>query len=74
MHERLRTHAESVAFFGGGAREKEVIALFDIISDKFFWSSVCGFNVVKLYVNSPLTNLCLGENMESLMHELPLQI
>ncbi|KAF3657927.1 ABC transporter D family member 1 [Capsicum annuum] len=23
MHERLRTHAESVAFFGGGAREKE---------------------------------------------------
>lgn len=24
MHERLRTHAESVAFFGGGAREKEV--------------------------------------------------
>lgn len=28
MHERLRTHAESVAFFGGGLREKEVIALF----------------------------------------------
>ncbi|CAA2998788.1 ABC transporter D family member 1 [Olea europaea subsp. europaea] len=25
MHERLRTHAESVAFFGGGAREKEMI-------------------------------------------------
>ncbi|XP_051143944.1 ABC transporter D family member 1-like [Andrographis paniculata] len=25
MHERLRVHAESVAFFGGGAREKEVI-------------------------------------------------
>ncbi|EPS63905.1 hypothetical protein M569_10876, partial [Genlisea aurea] len=25
MHERLRTHAESVAFFGGGAREREVI-------------------------------------------------
>lgn len=24
MHERLRTHAESVAFFGGGAREKAV--------------------------------------------------
>lgn len=24
MHERLRTHAESVAFFGGGAREKVV--------------------------------------------------
>lgn len=24
MHERLRTHAESVAFFGGGAREKMV--------------------------------------------------
>ncbi|KAL6523685.1 ATP-binding cassette sub- D member 1 [Orobanche gracilis] len=23
MHERLRTHAESVAFFGGGARERE---------------------------------------------------
>ncbi|XP_002515826.3 ABC transporter D family member 1 isoform X1 [Ricinus communis] len=25
MHERLRTHAESVAFFGGGAREKSMI-------------------------------------------------
>ncbi|KAL6554848.1 ATP-binding cassette sub- D member 1 [Orobanche gracilis] len=25
MHERLRTHAESVAFFGGGAREREMI-------------------------------------------------
>ncbi|CAN0919587.1 ABC transporter D family member 1 [Linum grandiflorum] len=25
MHERLRTHAESVAFFGGGAREKTMI-------------------------------------------------
>ena len=24
MHERLCTHAESVAFFGGGAREKAV--------------------------------------------------
>lgn len=24
MHERLRAHAESVAFFGGGAREKAV--------------------------------------------------
>lgn len=28
MHERLRTHAESVAFFGGGAREKEVVIFF----------------------------------------------
>ncbi|XP_051117448.1 ABC transporter D family member 1-like [Andrographis paniculata] len=25
MHERLRAHAESVAFFGGGSREKEMI-------------------------------------------------
>ncbi|PON35610.1 ATP-binding cassette containing protein [Parasponia andersonii] len=25
MHERLRTHAESVAFFGGGAREKDMV-------------------------------------------------
>ncbi|KAE8676575.1 ABC transporter D family member 1 [Hibiscus syriacus] len=25
MHERLRTHAESVAFFGGGAREKAIV-------------------------------------------------
>ncbi|KAL9669098.1 hypothetical protein QQ045_006639 [Rhodiola kirilowii] len=25
MHERLRTHAESIAFFGGGAREKDMI-------------------------------------------------
>ncbi|XP_057491887.1 ABC transporter D family member 1-like isoform X3 [Actinidia eriantha] len=25
MHERLRTHAESVAFFGGGAREKTMV-------------------------------------------------
>ncbi|XP_076923397.1 ABC transporter D family member 1-like [Bidens hawaiensis] len=25
MHERLRTHAESIAFFGGGAREKAMI-------------------------------------------------
>ncbi|KAK2990477.1 hypothetical protein RJ640_008936 [Escallonia rubra] len=25
MHERLRTHAESVAFFGGGAREKVMV-------------------------------------------------
>ncbi|XP_042038702.1 ABC transporter D family member 1-like isoform X1 [Salvia splendens] len=25
MHERLRTHAESVAFFGGGSREREMI-------------------------------------------------
>lgn len=24
MHSRLRTHAESVAFFGGGSREKDV--------------------------------------------------
>lgn len=24
MHARLRTHAESIAFFGGGAREKVV--------------------------------------------------
>ncbi|KAH9718664.1 ABC transporter D family member 1 [Citrus sinensis] len=27
MHERLRAHAESVAFFGGGAREKAVLIL-----------------------------------------------
>ncbi|KAH9670036.1 ABC transporter D family member 1 [Citrus sinensis] len=27
MHERLRAHAESVAFFGGGAREKAVLNL-----------------------------------------------
>lgn len=27
MHERLRTHAESVAFFGGGSREREVLDL-----------------------------------------------
>ncbi|KAL4378612.1 hypothetical protein GQ457_02G009330 [Hibiscus cannabinus] len=27
MHERLRTHAESVAFFGGGAREKAMVDL-----------------------------------------------
>ena len=27
MHERLCTHAESVAFFGGGAREKAVSIL-----------------------------------------------
>ena len=27
MHERLRTHAESVAFFGGGKREKDVSCL-----------------------------------------------
>ncbi|KAK6925517.1 ABC transporter-like, ATP-binding domain [Dillenia turbinata] len=25
MHERLRTHAESIAFFGGGAREKVMV-------------------------------------------------
>ncbi|KAK9726045.1 hypothetical protein RND81_05G186600 [Saponaria officinalis] len=25
MHERLRTHSESVAFFGGGAREKSMV-------------------------------------------------
>ncbi|XP_044501207.1 ABC transporter D family member 1-like isoform X2 [Mangifera indica] len=25
MHERLRTHAESIAFFGGGSREKDMI-------------------------------------------------
>ncbi|XP_028082627.1 LOW QUALITY PROTEIN: ABC transporter D family member 1-like [Camellia sinensis] len=25
MHERLRTHAESIAFFGGGAREKAMV-------------------------------------------------
>jgi len=24
MHSRLRTHAESIAFFGGGSREKAV--------------------------------------------------
>ena len=28
MHERLRIHAESIAFFGGGAREKAVSNLF----------------------------------------------
>ncbi|KAB5548156.1 hypothetical protein DKX38_011562 [Salix brachista] len=28
MHERLRTHAESVAFFGGGKREKDVSFLY----------------------------------------------
>lgn len=27
MHERLRAHAESVAFFGGGYREKAVSLL-----------------------------------------------
>ncbi|GAB2267048.1 ATP-binding cassette sub- D member 1 [Dionaea muscipula] len=27
MHERLRTHAESVAFFGGGARERVMIEM-----------------------------------------------
>ena len=26
MHTRLRTHAESVAFFGGGAREGATVA------------------------------------------------
>lgn len=30
MHERLRTHAESVAFFGGGAREKAVSYIFSL--------------------------------------------
>lgn len=34
MHERLRTHAESVAFFGGGAREKAVSLFLSL-------SSVC---------------------------------
>lgn len=27
MHSRLRTHAESIAFFGGGSREKAVSSL-----------------------------------------------
>lgn len=32
MHERLRAHAESVAFFGGGYREKAVSFLLIIMS------------------------------------------
>ena len=35
MHERLRTHAESVAFFGGGAREKTVGLLDFTVSSVF---------------------------------------
>lgn len=31
MHARLRTHAESIAFFGGGFREKEVRCKFIIV-------------------------------------------
>lgn len=33
MHERLRTHAESVAFFGGGSREKEVFIIVLLIQE-----------------------------------------
>ncbi len=34
IHTRLRTHAESVAFFGGGAREGSTIAtVFDSLLD-----------------------------------------
>lgn len=35
MHERLRTHAESVAFFGGGSREKEVLVLLSLARNQF---------------------------------------
>lgn len=30
MHSRLRTHAESIAFFGGGSREKTVRDMFPL--------------------------------------------
>lgn len=30
MHSRLRTHAESIAFFGGGSREKTVRNMFPL--------------------------------------------
>jgi hypothetical protein len=37
MHERLCTHAESVAFFGGGAREKAVSIPTTIFYFFSFW-------------------------------------
>lgn len=41
MHERLRTHAESVAFFGGGAREKAVS----------YWQPYMSYaNIAKLFL------------------------
>lgn len=36
MHERLRTHAESIAFFGGGSREKAV---------SYFILSMCVYSI-----------------------------
>jgi ABC-type uncharacterized transport system fused permease/ATPase subunit len=37
MHERLNTHAESIAFFGGGAREKAVSFLIALAIAAGFW-------------------------------------
>lgn len=39
MHERLNTHAESIAFFGGGAREKAVSVLTSLAITVEFWAS-----------------------------------
>lgn len=43
MHERLRTHAESVAFFGGGAREKAVTTF--SLCNLYFSALVFGANL-----------------------------
>ncbi|AEE87127.1 peroxisomal ABC transporter 1 [Arabidopsis thaliana] len=40
MHERLNTHAESIAFFGGGAREKAVSFLIALAIAAGFWVMV----------------------------------
>ena len=41
MHERLRTHAESIAFFGGGAREKAVRYLNSLLYLKHLDANCC---------------------------------
>lgn len=73
MHSRLRTHAESIAFFGGGSREKTVRDMFPlsfvsasimpiehiltIISDGYFFVYVTKIKIIFLYLGNYLITL-----------------
>lgn len=59
MHERLNTHAESIAFFGGGAREKAVSVVTSEAIIVGFWSlSTCDAQLREVKANSDSQFLC----------------
>jgi hypothetical protein len=60
MHSRLRTHAESIAFFGGGSREKAVSFFILQCSSKFYLSILWCFGTVCYLVLS--FNLRFNQN------------